>query len=234
MMSKYSELFPKTAFFPVIHVVGQNQALKETEVAMNAGADGVFIISHTRATDPSYLVTIYESIKDEFPDVWMGINLLGVPITDLFGYGIEITDAVWTDNAQVSPDPNVENPKAEAFLQQAKNWAGLNFGGVAFKYQKNFNDDPAKAALAAVPFVDVITTTGVGTGSAPTTDKLIKMREAVLDHPIAIASGISAKNVEPFLRIVNCFLVSSSITNYSDQLDPNKTKELARIIHQTA
>ena len=233
-MSKYSERFPKTAFFPVIHVVALQQALKETEVAMNADADGVFLISHTRATDPSLLVTIYSNIKNEFPDVWMGINLLGVPITDLFGYGIDVTDAIWTDNAQVSPDPNIANPKAEEFLQQAENWAGLNFGGVAFKYQKNFNDDPAEAAKAAVPFVDVITTTGVGTGSAPTTDKLSKMREAVSDHPIAIASGISAKNVEPFLGIVNCFLVSSSITNYSDQLDPSKTKELARIIHQAA
>ena len=233
-MSKYLERFPKRAFFPVIHVVNLRQALQETDIAVGAEADGVFLISHHGATDPNRLVEIYEQVKDEFPDVWVGINLLGVPITDLFGYGLEQVDGIWTDNAQVSPDPNVANPKAEEFLRQSKDWHGLNFGGVAFKYQKNFHDDPALAAAAAVPYVDVITTSGPGTGHAPKVEKLAKMRSAVGDHPIAIASGISAKNIEPFLQLVNCFLVSSSITNHLDQLDFRKTHELSKIIHQTA
>jgi len=58
------------------------------------------------------------------------------------------------------------------------NWKGIYFGGVAFKYQEDVTD-LAKVAVAAMPFLDVITTSGVGTGIAPNLEKIKHMKNAV-------------------------------------------------------
>ena len=56
------------------------------------------------------------------------------------------------------------------------------------------------------------------------------------ERRIAIASGISAENVDRFLDIANDFLVASSISkrnlqHLADYLVPEKVDELARMIH---
>ena len=46
-------------------------------------------------------------------------------------------------------------------------WAGLYFGGVAFKKQREVRrEDFEHAARVAAPYVDVVTTSGVATGRA--------------------------------------------------------------------
>jgi predicted TIM-barrel enzyme len=90
--------------------------------------------------------------------------------------------------------------------------------------------DPAAAARAAVPFVDVITTSGSATGSAPSTEKVASMRGAIGGHPLAIASGVSPENVQEYLHLVDCILASSSISDSEAELSPKRLARLVRAI----
>jgi len=73
---------------------------------------------------------------------------------------------VWTDNAYTDGAGYALTEKRE-FVQENRPLLGdvLYFGGVAFKYQTP-SEDVKKSSEAATPYVDVITTSGAGTGIA--------------------------------------------------------------------
>ena len=81
---------------------------------------------------------------------------------------------LWVDNAGIT-DLSISSG-AEKFLKyRMKNssWDGIYFGGVAFKSQQPVRDE-AEAARLVVPFVGVVTTSGLKTGSAPELEKVKK------------------------------------------------------------
>ena len=113
-------------------------------------------------------------------------------------------------------------------------WAGLYFGGVAFKYQRTVPDSLLPdAARQATPWVDVITSSGPGTGYAASVEKAKALRSGAGRHPVALASGVSPENVAGFLPYVDAYLVASEIetAKYSGVLVPERTKRLAERIH---
>ncbi|MFA6183601.1 MAG: hypothetical protein WC682_00690 [Parcubacteria group bacterium] len=217
----------KKAFFPVIHVANEGQALRNVAVAVKAKADGIFLINHTiRAIK---LIEIFLIIKKEFPTLWIGINFL-----DLYNYQaaeqvVKIgADGLWTDNAGVS-EVAIERPIIRDEL--LGKWSGLYFGGVAFKYQEEIRD-VATVAKLSLDVVDVVTTSGTQTGLAPQIDKISTIREAIGDNfPMAIASGIAIENVESFLPFCDCFLVATGISFSHTELDAEKTWLLSNLIH---
>ncbi len=229
-MNKYSEVFPnKNSLIVVIHSENIEQSIRNSKIAFDNGADGIFLINHD--TGPQTLMDIYGAVREFYPYKWIGVNLLGISLLSIFGYVTESVSGVWTDNSQVYT--NMENNQlATSFQTQRSEHKWLYFGGTAFKYQHTFGHDPATSAKAALPFMDVITTSGIATGSPPTIKKITAMRNAINDHPLAIASGIDSKNVEAYKEFVNCFLVASSISISHTELDPKKVKELANIIHK--
>lgn len=110
-------------------------------------------------------------------------------------------------------------------LRRRSEWQGLYFGGVAFKYQRPVLELEMAAMLAA-SYMDVITTSGPGTGLAAEVEKIRRMRAAIEDKPLAIASGITPENVKDYLGIADCFLVATGISRDFVTLDPEKLKHL--------
>jgi hypothetical protein len=142
------------------------------------------------------------------------------------------TNALWTDNAWIDETKSPPTVAAEAvwnFRKRKPEWKGLYFGGVAFKYQTEVKD-LSLVTKAAVPFMDVVTTSGSATGSAPAKDKLVTMRKAAGKHPIAVASGLSRDNIHEFKGLIDYALVYSSISDQKERLNPTLVREMANAI----
>jgi 2-keto-3-deoxy-6-phosphogluconate aldolase len=230
-MNKFKSVFNKKhVFLPVIHVENLDKTLKNIEIAYSAKCDGVFLINH--AVSSKELLEIQYKSKEKFPDFWIGVNLLGEMPLDIFQMLNEGIDGLWVDNAYIDEKEN-EQKKAEQILSAklSSGWKGLYFGGVAFKYQKKVSE-VEKAAILAKDFMDVVTTSGIGTGKAANIEKIKLMKSALGDFPLAIASGISYYNIEDYLDIADCFLVASSITSNNEYLKPKTVFELKEKIQR--
>ena len=228
----------KKKFYPVIHSIdpfrqnGINHALQNTRIAIENGADGVFLIGHRmRFTQLTYL---YDHVRKQFPDTWIGINFLDLGARKIWA-GLEAVakrcvnvNALWIDTL---PEYRLNIPPKIQI-----------FGGVAFKYiDPNLSGDAlATACIEARRCVDVATTSGEETGSPPSIQKLATIRAALRGGmPVAVASGVSEENVSTLLPYVDMFLVASSICEKKcidgqvlDVLIPEKTRTLAGLIHQ--
>jgi uncharacterized protein len=230
-MANYHEIFKeKNAVLPVIHITGPNQATRNAEIAQEAGADGVFLIS-MEGEDHRYLNKIHELVKKELPSFWIGMNYL-----DLINNPIEVftkvnpdISGVWLDDAEIN---SANGPQLEALkivqARKASGWDGLYFGGVAFKYRGRVaEEDLLGVAKIATNFMDVVTTSGDGTGKPPEVSKIEIMKAGVGKHPLAIASGISADNIYRYLEIADAFLVATSLLKpYTEDFDPQRVKAL--------
>lgn len=225
-MFKPRYVFPRRhTFLPVVHVEDRVQAERNVRIAQENGAHGAFLINHQIPF--TELLPIYVQLKQALPNFWMGMNVLDVPnpaealaLTEKFHTGL------WVDNADVSlgaPTPTVE------FQMRRLQWNGIYFGGVAFKYQGAV-DDPARAAAAAKNYVDVVTTSGDGTGMAPDPQKIKVMKEAIGEHALAIASGITPENVHLYMEYADCFLVATGISDSHTELNPVRVRELSSIL----
>ncbi len=233
-MSKYLERFPKRAFFPVIHVVDYEQAYRNTAIALDNGGDGVFLINHMSG-GAKRLIEIYTRIRQQFDQEWIGLNFLGVKLEDVFDLVPKDANGLWTDTACIQVENGKKQTRAATFQLQRQYWDGIFFGGVNFKYRRSYNSDPFISAQLAMPYVDIITTSGEGTGFEPNLQKIQTMRSAIGNHPLANASGIDAKNIHKYLEYLDAFLVSTGISiKNTDELDPVLTRQLADVIHQTA
>ena len=142
---------------------------------------------------------------------------------------------IWSDNAQVNE--HLEQQVAPEDFRRVRleaQWPGLYFGGVAFKYQRPVADEDLPiAADKARPFMDVITTSGDGTGISAPVNKVRAMRLGCGSHPMGLASGVDPENVQDFLPYVDAFLVATGIetAKYSGILVPEKTKSLVDTVH---
>jgi hypothetical protein len=230
---------------PVVHCIDVEQTGRAIVAAMENGADGVFLINHGGL--PAYRVVSVAGQAVRAGVAFVGVNLLGLPPThaldggNLAECGIH---GLWTDDAGISDDCGSTDLAESDFddMRSTCEWKGLYFGGVAFKYKAEVPREQwgavAKRAARGLPggapahhWVDVITTSGVATGSAPTVDKIAAMRGAIGDHALAIASGITPDNVEPFLPLCDAFLVASGIESSLGIFDPAKVRALADAIH---
>lgn len=218
-MEKFKSLFGKAhAILPVIHVQNNDQALLNVKVARDCGADGVFLISHGTKMWID-LINLQSFCMDETGWNHIGINCLDMNTSTVANHSLRNALGVWDDNASAFKDAKVMQTLTDAD-------AGLYFGGVAFKYQRPV-DDYAEAAKEAESYMDVITTSGDGTGKAASVDKIRIMREAT-NKPIGIASGITPENISSYLPYANAFLVATGIGKDFYNIDPDKLKELVK------
>lgn len=209
-------------FLPVIHVENMGQAVRNVQVAVDGGADGVFLINHR--INHSQLLLCYQAVKIKFPKVWVGLNFLDLEPDTAIESMKTYMSALWVDNADM---PHLAN-KREKWENR---WRAkfLFFGGVAFKYQREV-PDVTMAARKAVPYVDVVTTSGIATGSPPDIEKIQKMRRGIGNHPLAIASGMTPENVGQFLPYVDCFLVATGVSDSHTELNPVKVRAFAEAL----
>ncbi len=225
-MSAFRKRFAnRHTFLPVVHAETREQVLRNVGMAMENGADGVFLINHHIPV--TKLIGCYAAATAEFPKVWIGLNILGHTALDGMIRLPGDVGGFWADNAGVSSTAEDEAVQFGEYRTSRKGkW--LYFGGVAFKGQE-YEPDPVNAARRAMSFMDVVTTSGKQTASAPEIDKIVAMKHAIGDHPLAIASGISPENVHLFMPHADCFLVASSICAQGSftEFDPTRVRAFA-------
>lgn len=225
-MNLYRDRFGDEAtLIPVIHVTDLEQARRNVGVARELGCDGVFLIGHRMSQ--SALLEIYAAVRGEHPDWWIGLNLLGETAFEDSQVVPVDASALWVDNAGI-----VENGYTQ--FEAETIWRALDdlsprpayFGGVAFKYQPRVYNLEAAAASATL-LMDVVVTTGPGTGEPADLKKVRRMRSAMGDAPLALASGVTPENVRSYLPDVDCFMVASSITDpTTEDLIPCEVRRL--------
>lgn len=229
MENRFRNAFDNThVVLPVVHVQSPSQAIRNVTIAYEAQCDGVFLINH--GISHAALMTAFAEVKAVFPNFWIGINSLGKDPLSLFGD--EDVSGIWTDNAQIE-EHRGEQVKAERIddVRVAQNWQGLYFGGVAFKYQREVNE-LAQAARIAMRYMDVVTTSGPGTGHAPPIAKLRTMKQAIGDFPLAVASGITTDNVSELLPYCDCVMVATGISKSFTELDRKLTHDLVQTVRE--
>jgi hypothetical protein len=223
-------------FYPVIHCVhlqfgGPGHALANIRLARNNGADGAFLIGHGVAA--SEVCYIYESVRKQHPDFWIGVNFLDIsPLINPVDFQATAKtclglNGLWTDRM---PASRLDDLPAVTKV----------YGGVAFKHQNSgLTGEPLRHAIDhAVARVDVITTSGDATGKPPSIEKLVEISDCVAHRaPIAVASGVNAGNVTAMKPYVDIFMIASSIIERGgplgehEYLIPEKVRELADLIH---
>jgi len=212
--------------FPVIHANSQEQVIRNTKIAKDAGAFGVFVINHDMTVDEMLeLATEAQKIIS-----WVGINCLGYsPLRAMQTVPHHIS-GLWTDNAGIDEITDIQVTARRVIVEQVnRNWRGQYFGGVAFKYQDPVTDLRA-ATTQASKHMDVITTSGQATGQAANIEKL-KIMHGIFDGWVSrprlgIASGITPDNIEDYLPYIDDFLVATGISVSFTELDPVKVKAL--------
>lgn len=208
----------KTEIIPVIHMIDEEQVFKNVDTCIKCGIEKVFIINHV--VDVEELIECARKVKNMYPDLWVGVNMLGLTAEQSLirpSFGI---NGIWCDSS-------LRNSKYSLSLLDAykRTCNGIFFGGLAFKYQPQPTD--LKSACEESKLVtDVATTSGSGTGKPATTFKIKTIREYLGDHPMAIASGISADNIHLYKDLANYLLVASSITDKNEMIIQDKLMEL--------
>lgn len=217
-------------FLPVVHVGNVLQTIKQVHIALCNGADGVFLINHS--VNSKFLFNIYNKVRKVF-DTWIGINCLGLSPIDVIIHMPNDVDGLWVDNAQIDEECGIDSQVYAYSVLDAikkKGWEGLYFGGVAFKYQKEVKDY-VKTTNIASTYMDVITTSGIGTGIAADVKKIDVMAEVAHHNgkKLGIASGITPDNINSY-RCVDAFLVSTGISKSFGGFDRTLVKKLSNRI----
>jgi hypothetical protein len=223
---KYDDVFPgRHSFIVVIHVNDKMQALEQSEIAINNGAGGIFLINHGMPWNE--LLSIYKDVREAHKDAWIGVNCLDLTpagVVDKFPDGL---DGIWSDRSGV--DDDLEFARMTREFMEERSFEGLYFGGVDFKYQSPAKD-LEKAAREAVKYMDVVTTSGPGTGMQPPVEKVKVMKSAIENGSrLAVASGMTVDNVKDYAT-ADCFLVGTGISVDFHHLDPAKVAAFARKI----
>jgi predicted TIM-barrel enzyme len=213
---------------PVIHVKSLKDALLNAVICQQAGTHGFFLINH--AISCNKLADIYQQVRQTYPNAWIGINVLDRdPLSAIPKF--KGLDGYWVDDPRIN-ELATEQPIANQIRDSLRfhNPKALYFGSVAFKYQVQPINLAAMTQLAA-KHVDIITTSGEGTGKAADLHKIQTMRAAT-KHPLALASGITPDNVADYLPLLDWFLVATGISKTFHELDPEKVAKLQTKISQ--
>ncbi len=210
------------AILPVIHVLTAEQALHNARLAIRHGVQGVFLINHD--FPHGELLPILADVRAALPNLWMGVNFLGVTGRDAFPVLGELSrqgtiiDAYWADNARI--DEHSERQEEAEEISEARTtsgWKGLYFGGTAFKKQREVAaDDYARSALLAVSHMDVVTTSGAATGIAADIDKIKQFVDGCAGHALAVASGVTPENILEFAPHLDAILIATGINRDGD------------------
>lgn len=219
----------ETKVIPVIHYRSYQLALANAQIAFDAGAAGVFLINMDGPNN--LLAPAARAVKERWPDKLVGINYLGQDAAEAVRRNIaDGLDMTWTDS-QPTHSAQTSWAAAERIRDEAARQEGhLVFVGVAFKHQDD-EPRPDVAALAALSFGFIPTTSGPATGVPAEVEHVADMRAALGDAPLAIASGITPENVASFAPHLSHILVASGVSSSFYQLDFEKLYRLGARVH---
>lgn len=235
-MNRIGEVFGVSrVLLPVVHPVGREVALASIAVAVAAGVKGIFLINQGM-NDRAVLALINE-VRELHPRLWVGLNLLGCSPEETLRQGLAACagrlDGIWSDDGRIDEDA-ASQPAAQGFVAARRQlgWNGLLFGGVAFKYQREVPAEKLAAAAAkGAEYMDVVCTSGPGTGREAQVEKVRAMRAGLGERgALALASGVTSENVGGFLPYVDAFLVGTGIEEKFGVLDAARVGALQRLI----
>ena len=88
-----------------------------------------------------------------------------------------------------------------------------------------------EAARKALPYMDVVCTSGIATGQEADLTKIETFRAALGDAPLALASGITPENAHLYAPLVDIFLVATGINFDGDfhNIDPARLNALLEV-----
>lgn len=187
---------------PVIHVLNNNQVIKNVQTVIKCGLDAVFLINHNVSI--TELLNSAKKVKEQFPNIWVGVNLLGMDIENAVTYDLDYLDGLWCDQTMT----------LEAYKN--RKFKGLLFTGYDFKYQPK----PTENVDVISKWTDVIVTSGTGTGKETPREKLNNL----VGNTTAVASGVNKYNINNYNT--DYVLVASSITNWKEIIEEDKLLEL--------
>jgi hypothetical protein len=205
-----------TELIPVIHMLSEMQVSINVATCLTNGVKKIFLINH--AVSSKNLLECATSIRNDYPNLWVGINVLGENPLDIISRDL-LYDGLWIDETITSQ-----------IARYTRKFYGLLFSGLAFKYQPQ-PENLKEACYDAIRASDVAVTSGIGTGHAADVDKIKLIREYLGKHPMAIASGISIDNIHNYVGLADYLLVASSITDEDEIIIPAKLKELVNRIY---
>ena len=108
---------------------------------------------------------------------------------------------------------------------------------VLFLYLSLYADaEVGKAASLAAKFMDVVTTSGSGTGKEAHIKKISDMRKGCGDVAMALASGVTPENASQYVPLVDAILVATGISPPRDfyNLDSALLRTLLQVCRDTA
>lgn len=205
---------------PVIHIKTGTHALSQAKLAIQLGCDGVFLINH-HGNDVITLA-VASILSLEHPDLVIGVNLLSKKALDV----IPLAQAsgirhVWLDYAGIHSSC-ADHPLQQELKAQSISSGITIYAGVAFKYQRS-EPNPISATLQAMEQQFIPTTSGAGTGMAAEIEKIQSMSR-VCSGELAVASGLTPKNIQLFAPFISHALVSTGISTPDDEIDPELLK----------
>jgi predicted TIM-barrel enzyme len=215
--------------YTVIHHLDGPLTLEEAELSRELGADGVFLISH--AGEDMQLPPLARKLSTRWAAMrtpagerpLVGLNLLTVDPLDALAQAVDCgAQALWVGPSGIG---------SHEISAQARQLAGAAscqpqvtvLAGVAFKYQAHEPDPPA-AARACLALGMLPVTSGAGTGSAPSVDKIRSMSEAT-GGQLAVASGMTVDNVAQFAPYLSHILVATGVTREPHHIDAPTLKQ---------
>lgn len=211
--------------FPVVHYLDRPTAFAEVAQAIECGADGCFLISHLG--DDAELLDVATDIQKMYPAFPVGVNLLSRSAeVAARQVNLRALPMMWADYPGVDStgiqDLGREVTRASYDLFDVPGFDV--FASVAFKYQP-VDPDPALAAKNALAAGFIPTTSGEGTGKAPSLDKVIAM-SAATGGVLAIASGMTPWNVGAFAPYLSHILVATGVAWTEHHIDAEKLRLL--------
>ncbi|MEJ8837616.1 hypothetical protein [Ramlibacter sp. AN1133] len=213
-----------TLILPVVHHLNSELSLTQARLALEHGADGVFLISH-QGLDQAVLQVAARlrhawsqpvAATGELP--FVGVNLLQTNNPGALEMAARLRlDGVWFDSPGVNS--HGATPRTKKLVEDIQRYPDVTvFGSVAFKYQPD-EPDPAGASREALKLGMLPTTSGDATGMAPELSKIQSMSAAVKGR-LAVASGMNPENVSAYVPFVSHILVATGISHDEHTFDP--------------
>lgn len=230
------EKLPRKRLFVVIHTLanGLNHAIEQTQIAKEAGADGVFLIPDyvkdnkmASTQDQFYYL---QTLIEKFPDFFIGVNFLRKP-ADIVPRIYDVQpDLFQTDSSTATGIDKAKLPNTEFFL------------ALAFKYSRyvNLTGEELRYHCEKVSsMADVPTTSGDATGSPADLRKISEIRLYLKpDKRLGLASGTTEQNLKSYINEgVTDFLVATSLIDHVDNngfdiLNFSKVSTMAEGVHK--
>ena len=220
---------------PVIHHIDCATTRRNAALCIEAGCEYVSLIQMDGKD--ILLDAAISTLQNNFPKLEIIVNRLSSKIHESVMINSDREVHTWADDGDVSSSVIGKNAKvAESSRNLFYEWAKVDseqfvpriFCSIAFKYQKEENN-PSLAALNAHNLGFIPTTSGPATGIAADIKKIKKIAEALPSKCLAIASGISAENIEIYRPYAKYFFVNTSISRDYYVFDKEKLNELAKI-----